>query len=67
MVERGEDFSNKTVGISHGDDLKFAKEVKALIEERLNPASIDMTMVGAVIGAHAGPGTIAIFFTDKDY
>lgn len=67
MAERGGDFSNKVVGISHGDDLEFAQEVQALIKEKLNPKSFEMTMVGAAIGAHSGPGTIAIFFSDKEY
>ncbi|SOB91626.1 DegV family protein with EDD domain [Ureibacillus xyleni] len=67
MHERGGDFSNKVVGISHGDDLTFANEVKALIQDKLQPKSFEMTLIGAVIGAHVGPGTIAIFFTDKDY
>ncbi|QCR31575.1 DegV family protein [Lysinibacillus sp. SGAir0095] len=67
MAERGGEFSNKTVGISHGDDLEFAKEVQTLIEEKLQPKSFKITMIGSSIGAHAGPGTIAIFFTDKDY
>lgn len=67
MSERGGDFSNKTVGLSHGDDLEFAKEVQNMIEEKLHPKSFEITMVGSSIGAHAGPGTIAIFFTDKDY
>nr|WP_106783825.1 DegV family protein [Lysinibacillus timonensis] len=67
MEERGGDFSNKTVGISHGDDLAFAEEVKQMIQEKLNPKNFEITMIGAVIGAHAGPGTIAIFFTDHAY
>ncbi|HWL13376.1 MAG TPA: DegV family protein, partial [Ureibacillus sp.] len=67
MAERGGDFSNKIVGISHGDDLEFAKEVQALIEDKLHPQSFEITLIGSSIGAHAGPGTIAIFFTDKDY
>lgn len=67
MAERGGDFSDKIVGISHGDDLEFANEVQALIEEKLHPKSFEITMVGSSIGAHSGPGTIAIFFTDKDY
>ena len=67
MAERGGDFSNTVVGISHGDDLEFANEVQALIEEKLHPKAFEMTMIGSSIGAHAGPGTIAIFFTDKDY
>lgn len=67
MAERGGDFSNKIVGISHGDDLAFVEEVQKLIDEKLHPKGFEITMVGAVIGAHSGPGTIAIFFTDKDY
>lgn len=67
MAERGGDFSDKIVGISHGDDLEFANEVQALIEEKLQPKSFVITMIGSSIGAHSGPGTIAIFFTDKDY
>ncbi|MCM3386526.1 DegV family protein [Ureibacillus chungkukjangi] len=67
MAERGGDFANKIVGISHGDDLEFAKEVQALIEDKLHPKAFEITMIGSSIGAHAGPGTIAIFFTDKDY
>lgn len=65
MAERGGDFTNKVVGISHSDDLQFAEEVKSLIDEKLKPKSFDMTMIGAVIGAHVGPGTIAIFFTER--
>lgn len=67
MRERGGDFTNKTVGISHGDDITFAEEVKSLIEEKLQPQSFEITMVGSVIGSHSGPGTIAIFFLDKEY
>lgn len=67
MAERGGDFSNKIVGISHADDLTIAKEVRSLIEEKLHPASIEMTMVGSAVGAHAGPGAIALFFADKEY
>ncbi len=67
MAERGGDFSTKTVGISHGDDSEFVQEVQSLIEQKLNPKSFVVTTIGAAIGAHAGPGTIAIFFTDKDY
>lgn len=67
MAERGGDFSAKTVGISHGDDLEFVQEVQSLIQQHLHPKAFVITTIGAAIGAHSGPGTIAIFFTDKDY
>lgn len=65
--ERGANFQDQTIGISHADDLEFANEVKQLIEEKLNPKAIEMSMVGSAVGAHAGPGTIAVFFVDKEY
>ncbi|GAB4073939.1 DegV family protein [Barrientosiimonas marina] len=67
MEERGTDFSSQTVGISHADDLETAREIAASIREKFNPADILIDMVGATIGAHAGPGTIAIFFLNDHY
>lgn len=66
MQERGGDFSEKIVGISHSDDPTLANEVKNLIQEKLAPKAIQITMIGSVIGSHVGPGTIAIFFTNKN-
>lgn len=67
MKERGgNDFSNKIVGISHSNDEELLHEVKVAIEENLNPRSIETTTIGAVIGAHVGQGTIAIFFTNEN-
>lgn len=52
------------VFISHGDDLDAANFVKEKVLE-LN-LGLDVKIinhVGPVIGAHSGPGTIALFFT----
>lgn len=67
MQERGDSFTDKIVGISHSDDITFANEAKAAIQERFSPKAIQVTMIGSVIGSHVGPGTIAIFFTNKNY
>lgn len=67
MQERGGNFTDKIVGISHSDDPSFANEVKRAIQEKLSPKAIQTTMIGSVIGSHVGPGTIAIFFTNKNY
>lgn len=65
MAERGGDFSQKVVGISHSNDEQLLADVTKVIEERLQPKAIDVTNIGAVIGSHVGSGTIAIFFTNK--
>jgi len=67
MQERGGSFTNKIVGISHSDDAGFANEAKASIQERFSPQAVQITMIGSAIGSHVGPGTIAIFFTNKSF
>jgi DegV family protein with EDD domain len=62
MKERGVNFQNQTIAISHGDDEEAVNEMKAMIEEAFSPKDVYINYVGAVVGAHAGPGTLAIFF-----
>lgn len=65
MKERGEDFSDQVIGISHADTADTLEEVKALIEEELHPRETYVTNIGSAVGAHTGPGAIAIFFLNK--
>ncbi|RBP44815.1 DegV family protein [Garciella nitratireducens] len=65
MEERGVDLSNQIIGISHGDNLEMAESFKKEIQKRFHCKEIIITMIGAAIGAHAGPGTIALFFLDE--
>ena len=65
MEERGDRLSEQTIAICHGDDEAFALEVKALIQETFNPKQIDIHMIGSVIGAHVGPGTLGVFFFNQ--
>ncbi len=62
MGELNPDISNETVGIIHADSPDAAEEVRAMVEEKYGCKNILMSELGAVVGAHAGPGTIAIFF-----
>ncbi|WP_078548172.1 DegV family protein [Litchfieldia alkalitelluris] len=66
MEERGTNLSEQTIGISHGDDLEAAEEYKQLFEEKFGCKSVYINMIGASIGSHAGPGTIAIFFLNTN-
>jgi len=67
MEERGTDFENQTIGISHGDDLETAEKLATMIKEKFKVKDVIIEMVGSVIGAHSGPGTIALFFLNKPY
>jgi DegV family protein with EDD domain len=67
MEERGTDWENQTIGISHGDDLERANKLADIMKEKFHPKEIVIEMVGSVIGAHSGPGTIALFFLNNSY
>ncbi|MBM7571507.1 DegV family protein [Aquibacillus albus] len=67
MEERGSDLANQTIGISHGDDLETANKLAEIIKDKFNVKTIEIGMVGSVIGAHSGPGTIALFFLNDSY
>ena len=48
--------------ISHGDCLADAELLASMIREKYGDVKIVIDYVGAVIGAHSGPGTLALFF-----
>ena len=51
-----------TIFISHGDCEQDAQYVAAKVKEKYNIKNIVINQVGATIGAHSGPGTMALFF-----
>ena len=54
---------NETIMISHGDSYEEAEYVKELILSRFsNVKNVIINYVCPTIGAHSGPGTIALFF-----
>lgn len=55
-----------TIFISHGDCLEDAEKVAELIETATGAKTMLITDIGPVIGAHSGPGTIALFFLGKE-
>lgn len=55
----------KYVTISHGDDLETAIKFKSMIEEVFGEKTFIINTIGAAIGSHSGPGTIAFFFVGK--
>ena len=57
---------NDTVFISHGDCLADAQVVADRVKEKLGVKNVLMGYVGAVIGSHSGPGTVAFFFLGKN-
>ena len=53
---------NDTVFICHGDCIEDAEYLQNLLKERYGVKTVLIHYVGAVIGSHSGPGTLALFF-----
>lgn len=55
-------YDNPEVFISHGDCLEDAQLVADMVKERFGIENVLINYVGPSIGAHSGPGTVALFF-----
>ena len=58
----GIDLDKQVIFISHGDCLEEAEYLANIMRERFHVKDVVISYVGPVIGAHSGPGTIALFF-----
>ncbi|UJF25960.1 DegV family protein [Planococcus sp. 107-1] len=65
IEERGDKLSEQNIAICHGDDLEFALLLKNELEEHFHPKAVEIDMIGSVIGAHTGPGTLGVFFFNE--
>ena len=68
LVTRTEDSPGLRVGIAHADAPERMTELEKMVRDIRPHAQIELeTSLGAVLGAHAGPGTVGFFwFADDD-
>lgn len=66
MMKAEPDPAEAPILILNADAPEDAERVKANIESKLPGANIMIEHVGPVIGAHAGPGTVALCFIGKN-
>jgi len=62
LGELGLEGENSTVFISHGDCIEDAQLLQTMLQEKYGVKEVIIGYVGAVIGSHSGPGTLALFF-----
>ena len=62
VEELGIPGANDIAFISHGDCIDDAKYLEKLLKEKYGIKKVIISYVGAVIGSHSGPGTLALFF-----
>ena len=66
MMKAEPDPAESPIIILNADAPEDAERLKANIEQKLPGANVLIEHVGPVIGAHAGPGTIALCFIGKE-
>jgi DegV family protein with EDD domain len=66
MKETAINPQEQTIFISHGDCLEDAQYLADMIKAQIGVKEILISFVGPVIGAHSGPGTVALFFVGTE-
>ena len=66
MEQTAIDPAAQTVFISHGDCLEDAQAVAQMVKDRMGVKEVYLNHIGPVIGAHAGPGTVALFYVGTE-
>ena len=62
----GVNLSEQTVFISHGDCIDDANYLADIMRTHYGVKDVVISYVGPVIGAHSGPGTVALFFLGSE-
>ncbi|MBQ4517523.1 MAG: DegV family protein [Clostridia bacterium] len=62
MEETVENPEEQVIIITHGDCEDEALAIKKMVEEKFTVKEVIVTYLDPVIGAHAGPGTLALFY-----
>lgn len=65
LCERINIMASKLVHITHAECLEDAKELARSISARFPELTVRIYPVGAVIGAHGGPGTLTLAYVGK--
>ncbi|MBE6764898.1 MAG: DegV family protein [Ruminococcaceae bacterium] len=66
LISTAIDPTGSPVFISHGDCIDDAKELADILKKECGIKNVYINYVGPVIGAHSGPGTLALFFLGKE-
>lgn len=55
------------VYVLHGDDIDTVNEILFRAAKKVDVSNVSVNLLGAVIGAHTGPGMIAVVYEDEQY
>jgi len=56
---------SQIIAITYSENEEYALKLKKKIEARFKPQEIFISEIGAAVGSHAGPGTLAVVFQNS--
>lgn len=65
LINECTDIKDQTVIIGHSDNLEQAKKLETMIRDMDIVKDVVISKIGPVIGAHTGPGMLALVFMGK--
>lgn len=65
LEKNGRDLEDQTIGISHADNPELMEAFVKMAGKRLKTDKFKIVTLGATVGTHSGPGTLAVFFFDE--
>jgi len=66
MEKTAVDPGKQMIFVSHGDSPEGCDYVVREVKKRFGVSQIETAPIGPVIGAHSGPGTVALFYLGQD-
>ena len=61
-----ENPGEQIIGVSYSKDHKAAEKLKSMIIDKFQPKEVITAEIGAAVGSHAGPGTLAVVFKNSE-
>lgn len=65
IEKKADNPSSQIIAITYSKDEKDALSLKEEIEEKFEPREVFISEIGAAVGSHAGPGTLAVVFKNS--
>ena len=66
VAETALEPEKQVIFISHAASEKDALWLADRLREKLHVQDVMLNQIGPIVGSHAGPGTVAVFFLDRD-
>lgn len=65
IEKKADNPESQIIALTHSENEKYALQLKAEIESNFKPVEVFISEIGAAVGSHAGPGTLAVVFKNS--